>query len=99
MCIIMSTWTRTQDLKLTFPASYALGYYVELDMNKNINRIKTKGYEQACVLNPHSCVLNRHVCELNRHAVWHGNNATHSVDSTRIQVIVFLNSRSYVPAN
>jgi hypothetical protein len=45
-----------------------------------------------------SCVLNRHVSMLNNHAVWHGNNAAQNVDSTRIRVILFLNSRSYVPA-
>jgi hypothetical protein len=36
-----------------------------------------------------------HTCVLNWHAVRHGNNAAQSVDS---KSIVFLNSRSYVPA-
>jgi sensor histidine kinase regulating citrate/malate metabolism len=56
-----------------------------------IGKKKTINFEQACV-------LNRHVCVLNRHAVRQGNNATQSVDLTRIRVIVFLNIRSYVPA-
>jgi hypothetical protein len=29
-------WTRTHDLRITLPPSYAIGYYVELIIKKNI---------------------------------------------------------------
>jgi hypothetical protein len=67
-------------------------------MKNNINHIKTADFEHACMLNLHACVLNRLVFVLNLHAVRYGNNATQSVDSTRMRVIVCLNGRSYLPA-
>jgi hypothetical protein len=61
-------------------------------------RKKTTTEKQKVMHQPRMQMLKLHACVLNRHAVRHGNNASQSVDSTRIRVLVFLNSHSYLPA-
>jgi hypothetical protein len=58
-------------------------------LRKNIDNIKTIDFEQAWVLNLHAFMLNRYVCVLNPYAVWYGNYAVQSVDSTHMRVIVY----------